>query len=75
MMRRANLFCRFRDAGIHAFPTICDVFVSCNLGGVATPIVCPNGTRFNPEILVCDHAANFECFIDGLDRKKSLYSL
>ena len=73
MQRRANLFCRFRSPGIHAFPTICDVFVSCSLGGVATTIVCPQGTRFNPEILVCDHSTHYECFIDGLDGNTILH--
>jgi len=67
-----NRFCRYREAGIHALPTLCDVFVFCSVGGMASIRKCPNGTKFNPEILGCDHARNYECFIADFNSKPSL---
>jgi len=66
-----NLFCRYRAPGIHEIATLCDIFVSCSVAGVATVIPCPNGTRFNPEVLNCDHSRQYECFEPGFDGKIS----
>jgi len=66
-----NLFCRDRAPGIHEIPSLCDIFVSCSVAGEATVIPCPNGTRFNPEVLNCDHSRQYECFEPGFDGKIS----
>ncbi|XP_066913183.1 uncharacterized protein [Clytia hemisphaerica] len=62
----ANKYCRYRDPGLYKLPLICDVFISCSLGGKATPMVCPKGTGFNPRINVCDHASYYECNTDNI---------
>lgn len=63
-----NEFCRFRDDGPHALPTICDVFIYC-VHGIGSFETCKNGTKFNPEVLGCDHAVNYECAFSGIDCK------
>ena len=69
-LRQQNLdrFCRFRDDGPHSIPTICDIFIYC-VNGIGSYETCKNGTKFNPEVLGCDHAINFECSFSGLDCK------
>ena len=62
----ANKYCRYRDPGLYKLPLICDVFISCSLGGKARPMVCPKGTGFNPRINVCDHASYYECNTDNI---------
>ena len=71
-LRQQNLneFCRFRDDGPHSLPSICDVFIYC-VHGIGSFEICKNGTKFNPEVLGCDHAVNFECAFSGIDRKLS----
>ncbi|XP_066930538.1 uncharacterized protein [Clytia hemisphaerica] len=61
-----NRFCKNRDDGPHQLAAFCDVFIYCsnNIGSYET---CKNGTKFNPEVLGCDHAVNFECAYSGLD--------
>ena len=63
-----NRFCKNRDDGPHQLAAFCDVFIYCSnkIGSYET---CKNGTKFNPEILGCDHADNFECAYAGLDCK------
>lgn len=69
-LRQQNLneFCRFRDDGPHSLPSICDVFIYC-VHGIGSFEICKNGTKFNPEVLGCDHAVNFECAFSGIDCK------
>ena len=67
--RLADKYCKNRDAGLYQLPVICDVFVSCSLGNKAEPLVCPEGTNFNPEFQTCDHSNNFECFYENATRK------
>lgn len=57
----ANKYCRYRDPGLYKIPLICDVFILCSTGGQAKPLVCPEGTSFNPRINVCDHGTYYEC--------------
>lgn len=63
-----NRFCKNRDDGPHQLAAFCDVFIYCSnkIGSYET---CKNGTKFNPEVLGCDHAVNFECAYSGLDCK------
>ena len=70
--RLADKYCKNRDAGLYQIPVICDVFVSCSLGGKAEPMVCPEGTNFNPEFQTCDHSDNFECHYNDANRKSLL---
>ena len=53
-------FCRFRNDGEHALPANCDVFIYCS-HGIGSFAFCPNGTKFNPAFLTCDHPVNHEC--------------
>ena len=53
-------FCRFRNDGEHALPANCDVFIYCS-HGIGSFAFCPNGTKFNPSFLTCDHQVNHEC--------------
>ena len=53
-------FCRFRNDGEHALPANCDVFIYCS-HGIGSFGFCPNGTKFNPTFLNCDHPVNHEC--------------
>jgi len=65
----ADKYCKNRDAGIYQLPIICDVFISCSLGRRAKPMVCPNGTNFNPEFKTCDYTENFECYYENATGK------
>ena len=56
-------FCRFRNDGEHALPANCDVFIYCS-NGIGSFAFCPNGTKFNPSFLTCDHLVHHECRFD-----------
>ncbi|XP_069686137.1 prisilkin-39-like [Periplaneta americana] len=48
--------------GYYADPLAgCQVFYICQKGGRGTGFLCPNGTVFNQEFLVCDWWYNFDC--------------
>uniref|UniRef100_A0A7M5U098 Chitin-binding type-2 domain-containing protein n=2 Tax=Clytia hemisphaerica TaxID=252671 RepID=A0A7M5U098_9CNID len=61
-----NDFCLFREDGGHALPSNCDLFIYCSHGRGSFEN-CPEGTKYNPIIRVCDFVGNFECRFDGLD--------
>lgn len=65
-------FCLFRNNGEHALPANCDVFIYCS-NGIGSYGFCPNGTKFNPWFLTCDHPINHECKFDS--RKFFLFHL
>lgn len=57
--------------GYYADPEAqCQAFYICQKGGRSDAFLCPNGTIFNQEFLVCDWWYNFDC-----NRAESLYSL
>ena len=64
LLKDLKRFCRFRDNGEHALPANCDVFIYCSNGNGSFAF-CPNGTKFNPWFLTCDHPVNHECKFDS----------
>ncbi|CAG2067321.1 unnamed protein product, partial [Timema podura] len=56
-----SLDCKIRLKTVFSVVSNAQVFYICGDSGRGTPFLCPNGTVFNQQFLVCDWWYNFDC--------------
>ncbi|XP_065211312.1 putative mediator of RNA polymerase II transcription subunit 12 [Planococcus citri] len=61
LLSKRRFSCRGLEGYFADVTSRCQVFYICNGDGAGEPMLCPNGTLFSQELLVCDWWYNVDC--------------